>query len=208
MVLFPHSAVSTLIFPAALKTFTTLCCSPHLSLKPPPHCETWQARTSTTSLLFSSPLSARWKPFFADKPLWIISAHRARACVAAFSRSVCCIFWFIYTLMIVAPHACQEIHSELCMCLMRAPNLIWNMHRCMNLFIVEKSPVHPGESHFPRWSYSGMGWRDFWKCPTCHLQIERLVHLSLRGMMEAGEMIWLLVEDWASRFKAACLVKL
>lgn len=36
MVLFPHSAVSTLIFPAALKTFTTFCCSPHLSLKPPP----------------------------------------------------------------------------------------------------------------------------------------------------------------------------
>lgn len=115
-----------------------------LSRPPPPHCETWQCEPPShrSSLLHSCLGDESF--FFADKPLLGPSfcALGLSLCRLLFSVSVCCIFWFIYRLLIVAPHACQESRkSRPCIAIMRAPSqtVISNIHECMNIFIVEKS---------------------------------------------------------------------
>lgn len=95
-------------------------------------------------------LSCLWDESFSSQTNLCGSCLCARAqdCVAAFSGSVCCIFWFIYTFLIVAPHACQESQSLACALCGPSQMLIWNIHECMNIFIVEK-PLHiRKESHF------------------------------------------------------------
>lgn len=98
----PCSAVSSSMFPLHWKLWLLLAIL-IICLSSPP---LWNmtAWTSTTSLLFSPLLSQRWKLFFADKPCESF-LHWSQVCVAAFSSCVCCIFWFIYIHLIVAPHA-------------------------------------------------------------------------------------------------------
>lgn len=108
------------------------------------------AQTSTTSLLSSSLLSPRWKLFSADEPPWALSARPAHTCVATFSSSVCCILWFIYTSLIVAPRACQESQSRhLSMCIMRPESNSYLKYTWMHEYIYRRDgPVHWRESHF------------------------------------------------------------
>lgn len=171
------------------------------------------ARTSTTSLLSSPPLSGRWKLFFADKPLWVLSAHQAQACVAAFSSSVCCIFWFIYAPLIVAPRACQESQSQnlaraLCG-LNQIP--IWNIHESMNIFIVELPRCILGrgaEFHFLRWPGTGVEWRDPCGLPTCRHQTEPLwCTFHTMEWKRQGKWFGSYWKHWSSPFKAVCLAK-
>lgn len=56
----------------------------------------------------------------------------------------------------------KKFIPSFCMCVTRPPNLIWNMHRCMNLFIVEEVPLFILESLISRGAL-------VWKRPTCHL---------------------------------------
>jgi len=121
-----------------------------------------------TPPLFSPPVS-EMKAFLCRQtsvsPL--CAPRRAEARVAAFSGSVCCIFWFIYTLLIVAPHACQRF-SAWALCVHYAgwvKNPIWNIHECMNKFIVEKTLYIREESHFllAALLWNGVAW--FLKVP-------------------------------------------
>lgn len=125
---------------------------PLICLKsPPPQLWNMTAQTSITSLLSSPLLSRRWKLFLFQTNLCeSFSSRRAQLCVAAFRSSVCCVFWFIYTLLIVAPHACQESQSlNLAMCIMRAESNSYLKYTWMHEYIYRReAPVHPGESHF------------------------------------------------------------
>ena len=204
------SAVSSSAPPhPALKTFTTFSYSPHLSLTSP-HCETWQPEPPPHH---SSPLlSPRWKLFFADKPLWVLSlsAGAQARVAAAFSSSVCCIFWFIYTSLIVAPRACQESQSRTLACaLCGAESNSYLKYTWMHEYIYRReAPVHPGESHFLRWPCSGMEWRDPWRRPTCDHQIEPpgAPLTQLNGGRE-GKWFGSYLRGWSSRFKAVCLAE-
>lgn len=125
---------------------------PLICLKsPPPSCETWQPKhPSHHSSLLLCCLGD--ESFFSFRQTSASPFLRAelRPCVAAFRSSVCCVFWFIYTLLIVAPHACQESQSlNLAMCIMRAESNSYLKYTWMHEYIYRReAPVHPGESHF------------------------------------------------------------
>lgn len=92
-------------FPPALKTLTTFSYFHRLSLQSP-HCETWQPEPPPhhSSLLFSC---LQDESFSFQTNLCESFLRWSRVWAAAFSSCVCCIFWFIYTHLIVAPRACQ-----------------------------------------------------------------------------------------------------
>lgn len=147
-----------------------------ICLSSPPTVKHDRANLHHITPLFSSPVS-KMKAFLCRQNSESFLCAEPRPVLLAFSSSVCRIFWFIYTLLIVAPHACQESQSQnLCMCIMPAESNSYLKYTWMHEYIYcREAPVHPGEFHFLWWPSFGMEWRDPWRRPTCSHQIGCLV---------------------------------
>lgn len=175
-----------------------------LSVTPPSSCETWQPEPPPRRS--SSPSSRRWKLFFADSPCRFLSESRTQVRVASFSRCVCCILWFIYTFLIVAPLPSGGCESQSLACTLCQASQIpsWNIHEFIHIFIFEL-PVCFLRSLIscsgPALEWSGM---ILVAAPHVATKQRRLVLCFHNGMAEAGEIIWLHWRDWGSFFKAIC----
>lgn len=97
--------------------------------------------------LFSSPVSDMTASS-AHKPLRILLLL---ACVDAFSSSVCCIFWFIYTPLIVAPRTCHGFESRKpCVSIMWAESNSHFKYTWMHEYIYcREAPCASGTVSFP-----------------------------------------------------------
>lgn len=134
----PCSAV--FIFVPPLKTLATFSYSPHLSLRRPhPPLRDMTAWTYTTSLV-SSPVSEMKAFLCRQTSLTPFPSAWPRPALPLLVALFGCIFWFIYTSLIVAPRARHESQRRHLACTFCRPSQIriWNIHECMNIFIVEK----------------------------------------------------------------------